>query len=605
MKPILNFITRAGLLCCVAVISFAQGASPAQPQSTKGAVIKGKAPVSKEILKVTLPKATQTKLSNGLEVIVLESHKLPTFSMQMVVQAGGLADVPNQIGTAQFAASLLREGTKTRDSKKLAEQIDTLGASLNAAAGLTSTTTTISASGLTDNIDQVLELFADVILNPTFPADEFEKLRARQMSALRAQRSQPNFLADERISKALYGNHPASRASLTAEDLQRLTPEMLQKFHATYFKPNNAFLAITGDVKPQEVVAKLEKAFGSWQKGDVPANPIPQVSDLGAAKIYLIDRPGSVQTNLVLGTLAIDRTNPDYFPLQVMNQVFGGSASARLFLNLREDKGYTYGAYSRVNAPRYRGNFRANTEVRSEVTDGSMHELFYELKRIRDEKVPATELENAKRSIVGSFALQLESPQTLLNNIVTQKLYGLPADYWDTYPQTIAAVTPEDIQRVAQKYLVQDKLQIVAVGDASKIADSLKKYGTVEVYDTDGKPKAAASASSKGTSSGGNAGLAGEWTLMVKTPDGNEIPLQTTIKVDGGNITGNIESPFGPSQIVSGEAKGEDVTFKIKADVQGQTMEMNFTGKQSGKSLKGSISSNAFPPMDVNGTKKD
>ncbi|HYE74937.1 MAG TPA: pitrilysin family protein, partial [Blastocatellia bacterium] len=447
--------------------------------------------------------------------------------------------------------------------------------------------------------------FADVILNPTFPASEFNNLKNRQMSALRAQRSQPNFLADERISKALYGDHPASRASLTAEDLQRLTPEMLQKFHAAYFKPNNAFLAITGNVEPSAIVAKLEKVFGTWQKGDAPASTIPQVNDLGSAKIYLIDRPGSVQTNLVLGTLAIDRTDPDYIAFRVMNQVFGGSPSARLFLNLREDKGYTYGAYSQLNTPKYRGNFRANTEVRSEVTEGSMKELFYELKRIREEKVPTTELESAKRAIVGSFALQLESPQTLLNNIVTQKLYGLPADYWDTYPQKIAAVTPEDVQRVAQKYLILDKLQIVAVGDASKITEALKKYGTIEVYDTDGKPKAAASASSANSSAGGNVSLAGQWTLMVKTPDGNEFPLDTTIKVDGGKITGNIESPFGPSQIVGGEIKGEDVTLKIKAEVQGQTMEMSFTGKQSGKTLKGSISSNAFPPMDVNGTKKD
>ena len=257
--------------------------------------------------------------------------------------------------------------------------------------------------------------------------------------------------------------------------------------HANY-KPNNAIFAIVGDVKPAEVVAKLEKAFATWKPGDVPKTAIPKVADTGAAKIYLIDRPGSVQTNLVAGLLSIERTDPDYFALEMMNQVLGGGASARLFLNLREDKGYTYGAYSNVSSFKYRGRIQANTEVRTEVTDGSMKELLYEFKRIRDEKTPAEEFERAQRTIVGGWALQLEFPQSVLQNVITSKLYDLPADYWDTYPQKIAAVTPDDVQRVARKYLDLGKLQVVAVGDAKKITDVLKSYGTVETYDAEGKP---------------------------------------------------------------------------------------------------------------------
>lgn len=463
-------------------------AAQAPKPSSKGLVIKGKAPISKDVLKVQLPKAYETKLSNGLQVIVLEAHKLPTFNMQMVIQSGGLADPDDQHGAALSTASSLREGTKTRTSKQIAEQIDSLGASLTANSGLSSIDSRVSASGLTDNFDQIMELFADVILNPSFPADELNKFKTRALAQLRLQRSNPGFLANEMFQKVMYGSHPAARVSLTADEIQRLSPEVLQKFHATHYKPNNAIFAIVGDVKPAEVVARLEKTFGSWQRGDVPPSSIPKVSETHPAKIYLVNRVPSVQTNLILGNLTIERTDPDYFALDVMNQVVGGGASARLFLNLREDKGYTYGAYTGFSAPKYRGTFRANTEVRTEVTKGSMDELMYEIKRIRDEKVPPEEFERAKRTIIGGFALQLESPQALLNNIITQKLYGLPADYWDTYTLKIAAITSDDVQRVAKKYLDLGHLQIIAVGDASKIADVLKQYGTVEVYDTEGKP---------------------------------------------------------------------------------------------------------------------
>ena len=481
-------MNRALLAVVVVALTTMLAAAQAPKPSSKGLVIKGKAPINKEVLKVKLPKAFETKLSNGLQVIVLEQHKLPTFSMQMIVLSGGLTDPQDQLGAAQFTASLLREGTKTRSSKQIAEQVDSLGASLGAISGLSSPTSSVNASGLTDNFDQIMELFADVILNPSFPADEFNKLKTRSLAQLRQQRSNPSFLATEMFQKVMYGSHPAARVALAAEEIQRMTPEALRKFHALNYKPNNAIFAIVGDVKPAEIVAKLEKTFGAWQRGDAPQTNIPKVSETGPSKIYLINRASSVQTNLLLGNLTIERTDPDYYALDVMNQVVGGGASARLFLNLREDKGYTYGAYSRFSASRYRGTFRANTEVRTEVTKGSMDELMYELKRIRDEKVAEEEFDRAKRTIIGSFALQLESPQGLLGNIITQKLEGLAADYWDTYTQKIAAITADDVQRVAKKYLDLSRLQIVAVGDASKIAEVLKHYGTVEIYDTEGKP---------------------------------------------------------------------------------------------------------------------
>ncbi|MBX3277488.1 MAG: insulinase family protein [Acidobacteria bacterium] len=485
----LRALTTIAVLALASASGFAQapGQQPEAP-SMKGAVIKGKAPVNKEILKVKLPRPFETKLKNGLEVLVLENRKLPTFSMQMVILSGGLADPAGEEGTAQYVATMLREGTKTRTSRQMSEQVDSLGATLGASAGLSSITSSVNASGLSENFDQILELFADVILNPTFPADEFNRLKMRGIGQLRQQRAQPGFLANEMFSKAIYANHPGGRFSLSAEQIQRFTPEMLVKYHAAHYRPNNAIFAIVGDVRADEVIAKLEKAFASWQPGDVPKTEIPPLQPAPASKIYLIDRPGSVQTNLILGAQSIERTDPDYFALEMMSQVLGGGGSARLFLNLREDKGYTYGAYSNVSSGKFRGTFRATSQVRTEVTKGSMDEFLYELKRLRDEKVGAEEFERAQRTIVGGWALQLESPQTVLQNAVTLKIYNLPADYWDAYPQRIAAVTPDDVQRMARKYIDLDKLQIVAVGDAKKIADVLKQFGKLEIYNTDGKP---------------------------------------------------------------------------------------------------------------------
>lgn len=603
MKALISMLKVAisvvGILALAGSLAFAQ--QTLQPQSMKGAILKGKAPVSKEILKVKLPKAYENKLRNGLQVVVLEDHKLPTFSMQMVVLSGGLSDPPDLHGCAQFTASVLREGTKTRTSKQIAEQIDSLGGSLFANSSLSSMTSVVSASGLTDNFDQVMELFTDVILHPTFPADEVTKLKTRTLAQLRSQRSFPFFLASEMFSKVMYGDHPASRIAPSTEEVQRLTPEVLAKFHGTYYRPNNAIFAMVGDVKPSEVVAKLEKAFGAWPQGDVPATVIPKVRDTGAAKIYLVDRPGSVQTNLLMGTLSIERTDPDYYALQVQNRIVGGGPSARLFMNLREDKGYTYGAYSNVSALKFRGTFQASTEVRSNVTDGSMKELLHELNRIRDEKVAPEEFENATRAIVGSFALQLEFPQSVLQNIITQKLYGLPDDYWDAYPERIVSVTPEDVQRVARKYLDLDHLQVVAVGDAKQITDVLRKYGAVEGFDTDGKPLMPSMTESSGSSSEGT--LAGTWSLIVNTPNG-EITLKVVINLSGSEIGGSLQTPFGQSNLTGGTIKGNDVTFKSNVNVQGNATEVLFTAKLDGKSMKGTVSSSVFPPTEFKGTKE-
>src|SRR5262245_34445482 len=449
---------------------------------------KNRAPVSKDVLKATLPRATETTLSNGVVVLIMENHRLPLISIQYNISgAGPLFDPSNTPGLANIAAMMLREGTKTKTSVEIAEQSAQLGAEISASAAFGSSSTLINASGLSDNFDQWLALTNDVLLNANFPADELNRLKQRLKAQLRQQRANPNFLANERFSKAVYGSFPASVVSATNESIDAITAEMLAKWHQDRFKPQNTILGITGDVRASELVPKLEKALAAWKRTDMkevlPANPRP----VGAKKVLLVDRPGSVQTTVLLGNIAIDRRDPDYIALTVLNRILGGGPAARLFLNLREEKGYTYGVYSSFTALKYPGPWRAGGDVRTDVTQGAMTEFFNEFERIRNQKVPATELEEAKRAIVAGFALSLEKPTELLGYAITRQIYGFPLDYWDTYPVKVMAITAEDVERVARKYIDLENLQIVAVGDVSKIKPVLEKYGPVEVYDMEGK----------------------------------------------------------------------------------------------------------------------
>src|SRR5262249_50468993 len=449
---------------------------------------KNRAPVSKDILKVTLPRATETTLSNGVVVLIMENHRLPMISIQYNISgAGPLFEPANTPGLASITAQMLREGTKTKTSVQIAEQSAQLGAEISAQAAFGSSATVINASGLSDNFDQWLALTNDVLLNASFPADELNRLKQRLKAQLRQQRANPNFLANERFSKAVYGSYPASVVSATNESIDAITAEMLAKWHQDRFKPQNTILGIAGDVKAAEIVPKLEKTFASWKKTDLkevlPPNPKPVVMK----RVLLVDRPGSVQTTVVLGNIAIDRRDPDYIVLNVANHILGGGPAARLFLNLREEKGYTYGVYSSFTALKYPGPWRAGGDVRTEVTEGAMTEFFKEFQRIRDEKVPASELDEAKRAIVAGFALSLERPTELLGYAIVRKIYGFPPDYWDTYPSQVMAVTADDIQRVARKYINPENLQVVAVGDLSKIRPVMEKYGPIEVYDAEGK----------------------------------------------------------------------------------------------------------------------
>lgn len=475
--------------------SIAQEAGGGKETSLKAVERKNRAPVNKEILRVKLPRPTESKLANGLTVLVLEQHKLPTVAFALWIKTGSLADPKDLPGLAKSTADMLREGTVNRTSAQLAADVDDIGATLTAGAEFGASTTTVSGSGLVQNADRLLELMSDTVVNPTFPVEELEKYKTRQLAELEQQRADPDFLSREKFFKVLYKDYPASVVSATPDSVKRVTVEQLKDFHSRYYAPNNALLGVVGDVNQEQVLALIKKHFDGWKMRPlvIPSpGALPQPTP---AKISLVDRPNSVQTNIVAGDYAVRRADPDFIPLTVMNRILGGGPSARLFLNLREEKGYTYGAYSYFTSETYPGAWTATTEVRNNVTDGSLHEFMAEFKRIREEKVPEAELDDARRSIVARFALSLEQPSTLLNNWLTVKYFNLPEDYWDRYPEEVAKVSQETVQQAARKYVDLDHLQIVCVGDGkaagnekkTSIKEILKTYGALEVYDADGK----------------------------------------------------------------------------------------------------------------------
>jgi zinc protease len=481
------FLLQTATTLILAVVLAAAGWSQGETSSDKSIPTSrverlNRAPVSKDILKVKLPRPFETTLPNGISLMILEDHRFPLVTVQFDIDgAGPMYEPTGQPGLAGATARLLTDGTKSLSSREIAEQIDSMGASLSASATFGSGSTVVVASGLSDTFDKWFALAADVLLHPSFPADELAQYQARAKSALLQQRSQPGFLANQTMSRALYGTYPAGVVSATPESLDSLTPAMLAEWHDKHYAPQHTILAISGNVRAQTLVPKLREWLAEWQRSKMTVNFSAGPGPANKEKIFLVDRPGSVQTTLLMGNLAIDRTNPDYPALVVLNEVLGAGSASRLFLNLREEKGYTYGVYSNVIARKYAGPWTAGGDLRTEVTDGAMSEFVRELRRIRDEKVPGEELDAVRRSVVARFALSLESPQQLIAYAITRKAYSFPADYWDKYPAQIAAITGDDVQRVARKYIDPATMQVVAVGDADKIKTVLEKYGTVEL----------------------------------------------------------------------------------------------------------------------------
>jgi zinc protease len=455
---------------------------------TQGLVRKGKVPVSNEILKIKLPRPAETTLSNGLRILLLEDHRLPQISFQLLVPgAGGYFDPEDQPGLAGFTATLMREGTATRTSSQIAQGLEIMAATLNVGAG-SSPEAVISGSSLSEHAARLIDLAADVLLHPSFPNEEVARFKQRTRGTLAQQRANANFLAAEMFSRAVYGAHPASRIGPTQAALDRLKREDLVEFHRAHYLPDRAVLAIAGDVSMLQARLVAQAKLGAWAKPAVPTTmTVPEPAAVETSKMYFVGRPGSVQTNFIVGSQAIERTSADYDVLSVMNKIVGAVPTGRLFTHLREEKGYTYDARSSLDAREHRGDWSASTNVRTEVTEPALRDLLEEVRQIREMPVSDQELADAKRSMIASFALSLESPAQMLSLSLTQWRYKLPADYWDRYAERVTAVTKAQIQEAARKYLAQDRLQIVVVGDPARALEPLRKLGPVDVYDSNGQ----------------------------------------------------------------------------------------------------------------------
>jgi zinc protease len=479
-------------LLAVGLLAGAAFAQDAEAPSYRGMVRLNRAPVSNEVLKVKLPRPVERQLSNGLRLLILESHRAPTITLSISVPSSGLRETDATRGVAEATAALMMTGTPTRTARQISEALADIGASVSfgggggggrgggGGGGAASGGATINVSSLTENFDAALDIMSDVLLHASFPADEFARWKTRQRSQMEQARTNPATLSSETLMKVLYPGDARQFTRMTEAQLEKLTREELIAQHRKYFVPSGEWAGISGDITPKDAVAKLEKALGGWKGGPVEKLKLPFNPPIAEKKVYLVSRPGSVQTDLTLANRAIDRMNPDYIACMVMNQVLGSGPAARLFRIIREEKGYTYGVSSRFDASRYTGHFISSMSVRTEVTEAALADLLKEFKEIRDVPVPKDELEGAKRTLVASFALGLENPTQVLTRWQPQREFGLPEDYWDTYTDKVMAVTAADVMRVAKKYVPYDNVQIVAVGDGAKIRDLLKKFGPVE-----------------------------------------------------------------------------------------------------------------------------
>ncbi|MCY7344914.1 MAG: insulinase family protein, partial [Pyrinomonadaceae bacterium] len=372
MKKAVKLLVSAGLISTLGVGTFAQKNMNEDFRKTAPAALAPKP--------FDIAKPFQTTLPNGLKVVVFEDKRLPLVSYRLGFKTGDVNDPQDFNGLTAALTALLNEGTKTRTSVQLAGEIERLGANISASSG--DDNTIVAASSLSLYSSDILKIMADMVLNPAFPESELALYKKNTIENLKYQRSQPAFLANERIAKTLYGTHPYGIVSASADEVGKITKEKLSDFHAKTFIPNNATLIVVGDVNRESLLKEINENFGSWKKGVAETMKFAAPPVRTATTLTVIDRPGSIQSNIVLANLAIDRSNPDYFPVLVMNQILGAGASSRLFMNLREAKGYTYGAYSRFDTRRLAGNFETNAEVRTPVTGDSLKEFFYELNRV-------------------------------------------------------------------------------------------------------------------------------------------------------------------------------------------------------------------------------
>lgn len=533
----------------------------------------------------------QTTLENGLKVVVFEDKRLPLVSYRLAFLSGEAGDSKERMGATAAMASMLTEGTLNYSSRALAEKIERLGASIS--ANSSEDFVVVAASALSMYSSEILGLVGEIVFRPTYPEDELSLYRRNTIEHLKFQRSQPNFLANEQTARILYGEHPYARISPSASDVEKLTREVLTEIHAETLVPDNAILIAVGDIDRDEFLTEVAEKFGTWKGGTTRALAFAEPPSRTGRTLTIVDRPGSAQSNIVLANLAIDRTDPDYFATIVMNQVLGAGASSRVFMNLREEKGYTYGAYTRFDAKRLAGDFEATAEVRTDVTGDSLREFFFELERIRTERVGDQELRDAKNFLTGVFPIRAETQEGLTNLLLNQQLYGLPEDYLQTYRENIEAITVEDVQRVAAKYINPDELAIVIVGDGGEVLRQARSYSDeIEVFDSEGNVMDVSVYEADENAEA--ADVAGNWELELDF-QGQMVNVKMTLDQKDDAVTGSIDTVLGTGKISEGTVTGNSLRATAITEIQGQSVDLAISGSVDGDSMKGTISTAIIP----------
>ncbi len=426
------------------------------------------------------------QLDNGLTVIVVENRQVPVVSFQLTLDIDPVFE-GESTGFVSMAGSLMREGTTNRSKQEIDETIDFIGGSLSTFS------TGMFASSLTRHQETLLDLMADILLNPSFPEEEMERLITQNKSGLATIQNDASAMANNVARAVAFGpDHPYGEIT-TEESLDNITIEQIRQYYEDHFKPNVAYMVIVGDMDVEEARQVMEEHFGSWEPGEVPSRTFPTPQPPEGRRVAFANRSGAVQSVvMVTHPLVLTPGHEDAIKVSVMNSILGGGAfSGRLMQNLREDKGYTYGARSNIGTDRLVSRFTARTEVRNEVTDSTVTEILGEMHRIINEPVEEADLQLTKNFMTGSFARSLESPRTIANFALNVIRYDLPEDYYATYLERLNAVTAEDVQEMAARYLNPDNAIIVVAGNQGEVAETLIPFsasGEVEFFDAFGRP---------------------------------------------------------------------------------------------------------------------
>ena len=454
--------------------------APAQPPAAQGPD-RTKPPENGAPPELRVPAQVKFALSNGLAVRLVEYRRLPIVAMNLVVDAGAARDPGPKPGLASFTASMLTEGTKTRSATQISDEAGFLGASISAGAAVDSAT--LSGATLARHLPKFLALFADVAMNPAFPKADFERVQDERLVTLLQQRDQPQAIASKAFQPVFWGAHPYGHYSLgTEEAVKAARPADLADFHGRFWRPGNAELVVVGDVSEAELRPLLEKTLGSWKRGTAPA-PLAPAAAAAPHRTVVLEKVDAPQSYLLLGMPGLRRSSDDYVAGTVAFQVLGGGMASRLFRNLREDKGYTYGVYARGDARKLGGASFVVGSVKAEVTGPALKELLSELRRLRDEPVPAQELEEAKAALVLSLPADFATAGATAGRIADLVVHALPDDYWNRYADRVAQVTAEDVRRFATAYLDPTKLTLVMVAHPDTVKAQLADLplGPIEV----------------------------------------------------------------------------------------------------------------------------